>query len=316
MRLVSCIVAPLVGLILGGCLEQQPPLALGTLERDRVVLTATASELVIAQPVREGSVVHKGDLLVQLDDNLQRAAVQQAVAEVDNAAANLEKLQNGARAEDIAEAKARVEGDTALLKGSQLALERTRKLNAKNALGEAYLDEAIARSASQHAALLVSRQQLRRLINGTRPEELKQAQAQLKAAEAKLQRQQTLLSDYRVTATRDGWLDSLPWNVGERVFLGSPVAVTLATSAPYARVYIPEPYRARVKSGDTLSVHIDGVEQIWQGKVRWIATDATFTPYYALNAEERARLMYLAEVQLPDTAIALASGLPVQVELP
>jgi HlyD family secretion protein len=33
-------------------------------------------------------------------------------------------------------------------------------------------------------------------------------------------------------ATRDGILDNLPWNLGERVTLGSPVAVVLAGLAP------------------------------------------------------------------------------------
>jgi len=308
--------ALLVSILVGGCLQQNDHLALGLLARDRVVLTATSSELILEQPIREGSLIHKGDLLVQIDDSLQQALVAQAEAEVKNAAAKLEELKNGAREEEISEARARVKGDEALLKQAELTLKRTRTLKEKSALSVSDLDDAIARRASQNALLLISREQLRLLINGTRPEELKQAEAQLQAAEAHLQQQRTRLKEYRVTATRDGWLDSLPWNVGERVFVGSPVAITLASNSPFARVYIPEPFRARIKEGDTLIVRIDGVAEKWQGSVRWIAKDATFTPYYALNAEERSRLMYLAEVQLPDAAADLPSGLPVQVELP
>ncbi|MCG6869737.1 MAG: HlyD family efflux transporter periplasmic adaptor subunit [Gammaproteobacteria bacterium] len=308
---------PLIAsLLAGGCQQQIEPLALGMLARDRVVLTATSSELIVQQPIREGSLVRKGDLLVQLDDRLQQAIVAQAEAEVQEAAAHLEELTNGPRDEEIAEAKARVESDVALLKRAKLTLDRARTLEAKKVMGEAELDEAIARRASQHAALLISREQLRLLVNGTRPEALRQAEARLHAAEAHLQQQRTRLTEYHVTATRDGWLDSLPWNVGERVFAGSPVAVTLASSAPFARVYIPEPFRAPIRVGDTLAVSVDGVDEIWQGTVRWIATDPAFTPYYALNAEERSRLMYLAEVQLPETAADLPSGLPAQVELP
>ena len=104
--------------------------------------------------------------------------------------------------------------------------------------------------------------------------------------------------------------------MGERVFVGSPVAITVASNTPFARVYIPEPYRVRIKVGDVLAVRVDGVDDKWQGTVRWIATEAAFTPYYALNAEERSRLVYLAEVQLPETASDLPGGLPAQVELP
>jgi len=313
LRIVSLL---LLSVLAGGCLQQQEHLALGILARDRVVLTATSSELILQQPVREGSVVQKGDLLVQLDDSLQQAVVAQAKAEVNDAAANFEMLTNGARVEEIAEAKARVKNDEALLKQATLSLDRSRALEAKQSMSKAELDEAIAHEASRHAAQLISREQLRLLTNGTRPEELKQAEARLQAAEAHLQQQRTRLKEYHVTATRDGWLDSLPWNVGERVFVGSPVAITVASNAPFARVYIPEPYRVHIKVGDDLTVRVDGVDDKWQGTVRWIATEAAFTPYYALNAEERSRLVYLAEVQLPETASDLPNGLPTQVELP
>jgi len=50
--------------------------------------------------------------------------------------------------------------------------------------------------------------------------------------------------------------------------------------------------------------------------LQWISTQPAFTPYYALNQQERARLMFLAKVQLPDSEAALPNGIPVQVELP
>ncbi len=71
-----------------------------------------------------------------------------------------------------------------------------------------------------------------------------------------------------------------------------------------------------LKVGDELVVHIDGLEEPLTGQLRWIATEPAFTPYYALNQEERARLMYLAEVQLPDSQAHLPNGVPAQVELP
>jgi HlyD family secretion protein len=119
-----------------------------------------------------------------------------------------------------------------------------------------------------------------------------------------------------VVATRAGILDDLPWNLGERVTAGSPVAIELAGSAPYARVYIPQPYRIHLKVGDQLPVHVEGLQTPFIGKVRRIANEPAFSPYYALNQAERARLMYLAEIQLSDDAKELPNGLPVQAQLP
>jgi len=157
----------LLSVLAGGCLQQQEHLALGILARDRVVLTATSSELILQQPVREGSIVQKGDLLVQLDDSLQQAVVAHAEAEENDAAANFEKLTNGAREEEIAEARARVKSDEALLRQSTLSLDRSRTLQAKQSVSKAELDDAIAHEASRRAALLISREQLHLLTSGT-----------------------------------------------------------------------------------------------------------------------------------------------------
>ena len=92
------------------------------------------------------------------------------------------------------------------------------------------------------------------------------------------------------------------------------VALVLADKAPFARVYIPEPWRARVKAGQEFTIAIDGREQLFTGQLRWISNDPSFTPYYALNKTDRARLVYLAEIDLLD-AEDLPSGMPVEVHL-
>jgi HlyD family secretion protein len=88
----------------------------------------------------------------------------------------------------------------------------------------------------------------------------------------------------------------------------------MLTGKPYARVYVPEPWRARLAIGAEFPLRVDGIEPILRGRLRWIATDPAFTPYYALNAEDRARLVYPAEFDLLD-AQELPSGVPVQVLL-
>lgn len=118
-----------ITLLLSACLGNEPPQALGTLERDRVVLKATAAEIVVALPRTEGEDVQKGDLLVQLDDTRQRALVARAEAQVASAAATLAKLQHGtARAEDIANARAQVSGAKAQLVEAQKPLSEPKCL--------------------------------------------------------------------------------------------------------------------------------------------------------------------------------------------
>lgn len=296
--------------------EQQPQnIALGTLERDRIALTATANEIVVALPVAEGSDVTVGMVLVQLDNRLQKAQVDKASAEVLQAQANLEKLRKGARKEDLAAAKAMVAEAKARQIESEANYQRTIKTN-RDVISQVNLDKALAARDASLAALQNAKEQYRKLLNGTRIEDLKAAEAHLGITMANLSSQQKKLSDLTITATRNGILDNLPWNLGERVTIGSPVAIVLAGKAPYARIYVPEPYRIKVNVGDELVVHVDGLEKSLKGRVRWISTEPAFTPYYALNQEERSRLMYLAKIQLAESEAHLPNGVPAQVELP
>lgn len=303
-------------LTLSACDDSPSNLALGTLERDRVALTATAAEVVVELPVREGTPVDAGTVLVRLDDTQQKAVVKQAEAEADAAKAALEKLENGARSEELAAARANVAGARASLVEAQQSFARTKDLQQRGTASKASYDSALATRNAAEATLKSAEEQLRELENGARPEDLASARANLAAAQAALASQQKVLSDLTVVASRDGILDSLPWNLGERVTQGSPLAILTAEGAPYARVYVPEPYRVRLKQGDTLMVSVDGLDQDLEGTLTWISSEPSFTPYYALNQSDRARLMYPAEVQLPDSASDLPSGVPAQVHMP
>lgn len=300
--------------LLGGCGDQNADQALGTLERDRVILKATDNEIITAQPVPEGTMVSEGTLLVQLDDSRQKAIVARARAEVGRSTAELEELRNGARPEDIASASARVAGARAALVEAVASYERAISLVQQKLAAQAQLDRALAERDEAEANLESAEEELLRLTNGTRQEQLDAGAAALQAAEAQLALEQHKLSELSVVATRDAYLDSLPWNVGERVNLGATLAIMLAGEKPFARVYVPEPWRARLAIGDEYPVHVDGLDQIYTGRLRWIATDPAFTPYYALNASDRARLVYLAEFDLMDGS-DLPSGVPVQVML-
>jgi len=303
-------------ILLSACDNTPTGIALGTLERERIAHTATVSEVITALPVSAGSRVTKGMVLVKLDDTLQKAQVAKANAQMQQAKANLEKVHNGAREEEVAAASAQVSGAKAALIKSKASYLRAKTLIEKQLASQATLDNALASRDENSANLHSTQEKLLQLINGARIEDLQIAEAILATAIAVLDSEEKKLSDLTITAKRDGLLDNLPWNLGERVTQGSPVAIVLAGSAPFARVYVPEPYRIKVKVDDKLSVQIDGLTAPITGTVRWISAEPAFTPYYALNQAERANLMYLAEVQLPDSAAELPMGVPAQVLLP
>jgi HlyD family secretion protein len=112
-----------------------------------------------------------------------------------------------------------------------------------------------------------------------------------------------------------GVVESLPFRLGERPARGQTVIILLADERTFARVHIPEPLRTRIALGDAALIRIDGHTDEYPGRVRWISSEAAFTPYYALTQHDRSRLAYLAEIDLVD-AVNLPAGVPAEVRFP
>lgn len=319
-RLIWCGVL-LLRLLLGvgvltGCTGAESDVALGTLERDRVVLTATASEVIADIDVHEGDTVAEGQRLLQLDPRRQQSRVALASANVQQAQARLDELRNGVREEEIAAAQARLEGARAALIAASNHLERVKSLFDQHLVGKADYDGALAQRDSARATVKDAEERWRLLLAGTRIEQLQQAEAQLAAAQATLALEHQALAELSVTATRAGRVDSLPWKQGDRVTAGALLAVLLTGDAPYARVYLPQRLRASLHEGDPVKVQVDGVDATFAGQIRALSSEPAFTPFYALNQKERTHLVYLTEIQLGADAAELPAGLTAQALLP
>jgi HlyD family secretion protein len=312
---MKIIIITLLAFFICACSNNEIDQALGTLERDRIVLKATASEIITALPLRESSKVKQGDLVVQLDTRQQQAFVAKATANLTSKKALLSKLHHGARIEDIAATRAQVERAEAQRVQSEKIFERAAILASKHLTSPMEIDNARAQRDSARADKRRAEQNLLVLTHGSRAEDLTQAEAFVAEAEAALAVENYKLEQLRITATRNGVLDRLPKYLGERTNVGEAVAILLVGDAPYARVYIPEPARSHLNLGQVLTVKVDGYAKTFAGKLRWVSQDPAFTPYYALNSTDRARLVYLAEIDLPPTANDLPSGLPLQVDL-
>ncbi|WP_114765527.1 HlyD family secretion protein [Vibrio rhodolitus] len=309
------LLSALLLITLNACTPIEKEKALGTLERDRVTFSATANEIIRELPVKEGSMVNEGDVLVKLDTKNQQALLAHAIAEQAKADAYLLKLTNGERPEDIAAAQARVVRSQAQLTEAQKNYQRKAELVAKKLISQSEKDAALAARDSARAELDSANEEFAKLTAGSRLEDIEQAKAALAAAEADVALEEQKLAELTIVATRSGVLDNLPYNLGERVPVNGIVAVVQASQIPYARVYVPASHRVDFIAGKAVKVHVDGVEQAFNGTVRWVSTEPSFTPYYALTEEERSRLMYLAEVDLTQAAIKLPSGLAAQVDL-
>lgn len=304
-----------VALLCSGCGRQTLDSLPGTLEWDRIALPAEASEPVLRWAVAEGDQVAAGDLLLELDPRRQQARVAQAQAEVEQASARWRELSNGARLESIEAAQAILARNQAQLTESERSFRRIATLQGRGMAANAELDQARASRDSARAGLNNARAQLDELTAGTRVEQLEQARAALAAASAVLQQQQLNLERLSLHAPHAGRVDALPFKPGDQPPAGATVVSLLGGKAPYARLFVPASQRAGIAIGDRLRVQVEGIAEPFEAHIRSIASEASFTPYYALVGDDASRLSYRAEAILEgDAAQQLPAGLPLHAE--
>lgn len=296
---------------LGGCADNSTAL-LGTLERDRVALTAEAAEPVLRWHVAEGDAVEAGALLLELDPARAQARLERATAQVAEAEALFTELSHGARRETIDAARAALGGAHAAASEAEREHARIAELRQRGLVAASAADQASANRARFEAERVATEARLRELTRGTRPEQIERAAAAVDAARASQRELALNLARLEVRAPGAGRVDALPFKPGEPPPTGATVA-SLLVGSPYARVFVPAPQRAGLAPGQRMRVEVEGIATPFDAELRSIRSEPSFTPYYALAGDDAARLVYRAELVLHGEDLdALPAGLPVR----
>lgn len=301
--------------VLTGCGDGDSPYrVVGELTSDRIEITAESSEPITSISVAEGEPVEAGQVLIEQDAQRAAARLAEAEAVLGQAQARLDELVRGPRREQIEGARANVEGATQELEFRQAELDRTREVHARGLASPDALDRAQAELDTAQATLKLRLAQLEELLTGTTVEELAQAEQAVRQAEARRDAAKVDLDRHTLRSPVDGIADARLFEIGERPNPGQPVIIVLAGTQTHARVYVPEAVRVDVKAGTAARIHVDGLAEPLTGRVRWVSTDAAFTPYYALTERDRSRLTYVAKVDIVEERDRLPDGVPVEVE--
>lgn len=312
----SLLIALLVMLVTSACdSDSGGNRVIGELASDRIELTAEAAEPIIEILVAEGQQVKQGQLLIRQDSRRATARLAEAEAAVLQQQARLDELVRGPRSEQVDAARANLAGATQELAFRKSEYQRISEIKSRNLASEEALDNAKAALDAAVANDKVRRAQMQELLNGTTMEELAQAEQALAQAVARRAKLLVDLEHLSLVAPVDAVVDSRLFEVGERPSPGQPMLILLSGAQPYARVYVPEALRVNVQPGDPVSVQIDGLDAAVEGTVRWVASEAMFTPYYALTERDRGHLSFAAKIDLHVDGVRLPDGVPLSAEL-
>ncbi len=297
--------------LLAACSSEKNPPFVGSLEWDRVAVTAELAEPVLRWDVAEGDRVEAGAALLEQDPRRQDARIAAAHGDLMEAEGKLLELSNGARIETIDTARANLARAHAAESDAQMDYDRSVELKKRDLIAGAAVDTARAALNQAKASTKAQEAQLLELTHGTRPEQIDQAHAAVAAAKGTLEQLELTRARLTVRAPRAGRVDALPFHPGDQPPVGAALVSMLVGDAPYARVFVPAPRRGNIKQGDSFDVKLeDG--RTFAATVRSIRSEASFTPYYALAGDDATRLVYRAELLLQgDGAADLPAGLPV-----
>ncbi|MFN5301718.1 MAG: efflux RND transporter periplasmic adaptor subunit, partial [Pseudanabaena sp.] len=248
--------------------------------------------------VEQGARVNRGQVIARMDNANLIPQLYQAQASAAASEANLAKLRNGNRPEDIAAAQARVEAARGRLDAarSRLALtnmktNRFRSLQTEGAISSDRFDEVVTDDRSAQADLQTAQANLveaTRLLeesrNGSRAEDIAQAEAQLAQAIAGIRIIEVQIEDTIIRAPFAGIITQKYANAG--AFVTPTTTASASNSSSSTSIVaiangleiiakVPEVDISQIKIGQEVEIVADAFPtEVFKGKVRLIAPEA------------------------------------------
>ncbi|MEL6606303.1 MAG: efflux RND transporter periplasmic adaptor subunit [Cyanobacteria bacterium J06614_10] len=208
--------------------------------------------------VPEGAQAVAGAPLAQLDVQNLRTQRLQIEAEKARALAQLTELENGARSEDIAAARAAVQDWEQQIALQRTQLARREILYEKGAISQEALDEFSFGEGSLQARLNQSRSQLQELQNGTRPEQISAQQALVQQLDARLADLDVNIAKSTLNAPFSGTVSEHKVDIGTVVGAGQSVVRLVESDIPEARIGLPVSAVSQLTMGEEKTVTVDG----------------------------------------------------------
>jgi HlyD family secretion protein len=154
----------------------------GTIESVNVTVSSKVAGQIESLNFKEGDKIKEGDLLLTIDHDLLDIQLRQAQAGVDLAQAQFNLVKNGATKNDIKIQADLVEQARINLDAAKTDKDRTENLFKENSITKQQYDNALSRHDLAVAQYQTAKDNLTRIKNITRPEDIESARANLNKA--------------------------------------------------------------------------------------------------------------------------------------
>ncbi len=311
--------------------------------KDQPLLILEASDLPAQKLAAEGQLLQAQASLEKLERGSRPEEIEQARARAISATAAWAESRAGARSEQIKAAAARLDAAQVAADKAQLDVTRMRKLFVSGAASQSEADNAETNLRSMSAQRDAASEALDELKNGTRVEDLKQAEGRaleaqanakmvvsgsrvedikaaqgvVNAAQGKLDQIKVMLDELTIRAPRDSRIQSLDLRPGDILGPNATAATLLEMDQLYVRIYIPETQLGHVQLGQKVPVTVDSFpDREFKGEVEFISGQGEYSPRNLQTADERADQVFAARVGLRDGTDVLRAGMAAFISVP
>lgn len=285
--------------------------ASGTIESVNVTISSKTSGTINKINFKEGDRVKKGDLLVEISHDLLDIQLRQSEAGVELANAQLNLLRSGARREDIKQSEDLVKQAKINMDLARQDKERAEELYRQDATTKKLYDDAMGRYDLTLTQYNSAKENLTKVKTIIRPEEIEQAQANLKKAVSMVDLLKQNIEDCKVYAPSDGFVSKKFVEEGENAVMGGSLLRLSNLETVNLVIYIPETELAKVKLGQDAEIKIDAFkDKEYKGKIIFISPEAEFTPKNIQTPDERTKLVFAVKIEIPNPQYELKPGLP------
>ena len=283
----------------------------GTIEATEATISSQASGKIVKIIKDEGSQIAAGDTILIIDHELLDFQLEQMKAACDMAKAQLDLLINGSRKEDILQAEEAFNQATANFETAKTDKERMDALYKTNSVTKKQFEDASSRFDITQAQLNAAKENLKKIKNIARPEEIAQAKANYQKSEAAVGSIKKNIRDCYVISPINGFVVKKFVELGESVSMLSSLVKVADLSKVKLVVYISEKDLGLIKLGQKVEVAVDSYPgRNFMGNVIYISPEAEFTPKTIQTKDERTKLVFAVKIELPNPGFELKTGMP------
>jgi len=279
------------------------PVISGTVETDEAHVASRYGGRVEKLHAQEGDSLKSGQVIVELD-------AAELESRRNQAAATLAEMEAGPRKKEIEAAKNDWESQESDLEMARADGKRALELYAQKTISETERDHAVLHAQILEKSAAAAKNRYDLLVEGTRPERIALAQAQLAEID-------THLGEMKIVAPTNSVLEVLSVKVGDVLAPNQELATLILTQHLWVRVYVPESWLGRIHLGETARVRVDSFpNQDFEGTVEQINRSAEFTPRNVQTVDERIKQVFGVKVRLKSDEDKLRAGMSADVVFP